>query len=94
MGGVPAQRAFRLLFAAQSISSLGNRLVPVALAFAVLNLTGSATSLGVVLAAQTVPVVAFVLVGGVWADRLPRRRVMIGSDLVRAASQALSAVLC
>ena len=87
------QRAFRLLFAAQSISALGDRLVPVALAFAVLNLTGSVTSLGVVLAAQTVPLVVFVLVGGVWADRLPRRLVMATSDLVRAASQGLCAVL-
>jgi MFS family permease len=93
VGGIPAQRAFRLLFAAQSISSLGDRLVPVALAFAVLNLTGSATSLGVVLAAQTVPLVLFVLVGGVWADRLPRRLVMATSDLVRAASQGACAVL-
>ena len=93
MGGIPAQRAFRLLFAARSISSLGDRLVPVALAFAVLNLTGSATSLGVVLAAQTIPLVLFVLVGGVWADRLPRRLVMATSDLVRAGSQGLCAAL-
>src|ERR1700727_2420812 len=93
VGGIPAQRAFRLLFAAQSISSLGDRLVPVALAFAVLNLTGSATDLGLVLAAQTIPLVLFVLVGGVWADRLPRRLVMASSDLVRAGSQGLCAVL-
>jgi MFS family permease len=93
VGGIPAQRAFRLLYAAQSISSLGDRLVPVALAFAVLNLTGSVTSLGVVLAAQTVPLVAFVLVGGVWADRFSRRRVMVISDLVRASAQAASAAL-
>ena len=93
MGGVPAQRAFRLLFAAQSISSLGDRLVPVALAFAVLDLTGSATALGAVLAAQTIPLVAFVLFGGVWADRLSRRRVMLTSDLVRAVSQGASAAL-
>jgi hypothetical protein len=93
MGGIPAQRGFRLLFAAQSISSLGDRLVPVALAFAVLNLTGSATGLGVVLAAQTIPLVVFVLVGGVWADRLPRRLVMATSDLVRSASQGVCAVL-
>jgi MFS family permease len=93
VGGIPAQRAFRLLFAAQSISALGDRLVPVALAFAVLNLTGSATDLGVVLAAQTIPLVLFVLVGGVWADRLPRRLVMATSDLVRAGSQGLCAVL-
>jgi MFS family permease len=93
VGGIPAQPAFRLLFAARSISSLGDRLVPVALAFAVLNLTGSATSLGVVLAAQTIPLVLFILVGGVWADRLPRRLVMVSSDLVRATSQGLCAAL-
>jgi MFS family permease len=93
MGGVPPQRAFRLLFAAQSISSLGDRLVPVALAFAVLDLTGSASGLGLVLAAQTIPLVVFVLFGGVWADRLPRRRVMVASDLVRALSQGTCAVL-
>jgi MFS family permease len=93
VGGIPAQRAFRLLFAAQSVSSLGDRLVPVALAFAVLNLTGSATDLGVVLAAQTIPLVLFVLLGGVWADRLPRRLVMATSDLVRATSQGVCAVL-
>jgi predicted MFS family arabinose efflux permease len=93
VGGVPPQRAFRLLFAAQSISSLGDRLVPVALAFAVLDLTGSATALGAVLAAQTIPLVAFVLFGGVWADRLSRRRVMLASDLVRAVSQGASAAL-
>ena len=62
---------FRLLFLGQAISSLGDRLVPVALAFAVLDLTGSVTDLGLVLAAQTVPLIAFVLLGGVWADRLP-----------------------
>ncbi|MGZ4274808.1 MAG: MFS transporter, partial [Solirubrobacteraceae bacterium] len=93
MGGVPAQRAFRLLFAAQSISSLGDRLVPVALAFAVLDLTGSPSGLGIVLAAQTIPLVAFVLFGGVWADRLSRRRVMAASDLVRALSQGACAAL-
>ena len=46
-----------------------------------------------VLAAQTIPLVLFVLVGGVWADRLPRRLVMATSDLVRAASQGACAAL-
>ena len=58
-------RRFRLLFAAQAVSSFGDRLVPVALAFAVLDLTGKVTDLGIVLACQTVPLVVFVLVGGV-----------------------------
>lgn len=85
--------AFRLLFLGQAVSSLGDRLVPVALAFAVLDLTGSVTDLGIVLAAQTVPLVVFVLLGGVWADRLPRQRVMLGSDAVRAVAQGASALL-
>jgi len=75
------------------MSSLGNRVAPVALAFAVLDLTGSVSDLGVVLAAQTIPLVVFLLAGGVWADRLGRRAVMLVSDVVRAASQGMSAVL-
>jgi len=81
------------LFAGTAVSSFGDRLVPVALAFAVLDLTGSVTDLGVVLAAQTVPLVAFVLLGGVWADRLPRQLVMLTSDLARAVTQGASAGL-
>ncbi len=84
---------FRLLFGAQSISAFGDRLVPVALAFAVLDLTGSVTDLGIVLACQTVPLIVFVLLGGVWADRLERRRVMLASDVVRAGAQGASAAL-
>ncbi len=75
------------------MSSFGDRLVPVALTFAVLHLTGSVSDLGIVLAAQTVPLVLFVLLGGVWGDRLPRQRVMLASDLVRFATQGASAVL-
>ena len=86
-------RPFRLLFAGRAVSSFGDRLVPVALTFAVLHLTGSLSDLGLVLAAQTVPLVLFVLLGGVWADRLPRQRVMLASDLVRFATQGASAVL-
>ena len=91
--GVLREGPFRLLFAARAVSSLGDRLVPVALAFAVLELTGSVTDLGLVIAAQTTPLILLVLFGGVWADRLPRRLVMLGSDCVRAVAQAISAVL-
>ncbi len=91
--GALSFRPFRLLFGAQSISAFGDRLVPVALAFAVLDLTGSVTDLGIVLACQTVPRVVFVLFGGVWADRISRRRLMLGSDIVRAATQGVSATL-
>ncbi len=91
--GVLRERPFRLLFAGRAISSLGDRLVPVALAFAVLDLTGSVTDLGLVIAAQAAPLVVLVLFGGVWADRLPRQLVMLGSDCVRALAQATSALL-
>ena len=86
-------RDFRLLFWGQAVSSLGSNAVGVAMAIYITRTTGSATDLGLILAAQTVPLVALVLFGGVWADRLPRHRVMIASDLVRCASQAVLAVL-
>jgi MFS family permease len=91
--GVLRERPFRLLLAGRAISSLGDRLVPVALAFAVLDLTGSPTDLGLVFAAQTGPLLLLVLLGGVWADRVPRQLLMVGSDCVRALAQATSAVL-
>ncbi|WP_405732159.1 MFS transporter [Streptomyces sp. NBC_01537] len=85
--GVLRIPAFRWFFAGQFASSFGDCLVGPALAFAVLDLTGSAGDLGLVLAARTVPVVAFMLLGGVLADRLPKHRVMLGADLVRVAGQ-------
>jgi MFS family permease len=91
--GAFSERSFRLLFAGQGVSSIGDRVVLVALSFAVLDLTGSVRDLGLVLAAQTLPLVLFVLIGGVWSDRLPRQRVMLVSDLVRAAVQIATAVL-
>jgi predicted MFS family arabinose efflux permease len=87
------ERPFRLLFCGQAVSLLGDGMVPVALAFAVLDLTGSATDLGIVLAARTLPLVAFLLAGGVWADRLPRRTVMVAADLARFAAHGAMAVL-
>ena len=84
------EREFRLLFAGQTVSLVGEGMVGVALAFAVLDLTGSVTDLGLVLAAFTLPLVAFLLVGGVLADRFQPRRVMLGSDLARFLSQGSS----
>ncbi len=86
-------RDFRRVFLAQSISVFGDGITPVALTFAVLGLTGSATDLGIVLASQSLPLAALALVGGVWADRLPRAAMMVASDLIRAAVQITSAVL-
>jgi MFS family permease len=87
------QRDFRLLFTGQVVSLVGDGMVAVALAFAVLDLTGSVADLGFVLAARNVPLVAFLLIGGVVADRLPRRTVMVGADLLRCGSQAVLAAL-
>jgi len=87
------ERPFALLFAGQAASFLGDWLFFVALPFAALGLGASAGELGVVLAARHVPFALFALVGGAWADRLERRTVMIASDLVRFAAQALVAVL-
>jgi len=86
-------RDYRNVFIAQSVSVFGDGITPVALTFAVLDLTGSGTDLGLVLAAQSLPLAALALVGGVWADRLPRAALMVASDLIRAAVQAIAAVL-
>ena len=71
----------------------GSAMAPVALAFAVLDLTGSTTDLGLVLAARQIPVILLLLFGGVWADRLPRHHVMVVSNLASGASQAVVAAL-
>lgn len=84
---------FRRVWLARTASSFGDALIPVALAFAVLGLRNSASDLGIVLAAFTVTRVAFVLVGGVWADRLSRRGVMVSADIARACSQGALAFL-
>ena len=86
-------RNFRLLAGARSISFFGTNLAPIAVAFAVLDLTGSATDTGIAFACWTLAQVATLLIGGVIADRLPRRLVMVTSDganfAIRAAMGAL-----
>ena len=91
--GPLTERPFRLLWLGRTGSSIGDSLIPVALAFAVLRIGGGATGLGIVLASFTIGRASFVVVGGVWADRLPRRAVMITADLVRFATQAVTAAL-
>src|SRR5918998_4314130 len=82
-------RPLRLLLAGQAVSFIGDALFPVALAFAVLDeLDGTPGELGLVLAAQALPLAVLVLAAGVWADRLPRQAVMVVSDVGRAAAQA------
>ncbi len=84
--GIPGclrERSFRLLLTGQAISIIGDAIAMIAIPFAILGMGGSVGEVGLVLAARAIPNAIFLLVGGVWADRLPRRLVMLASDLVR-----------
>lgn len=85
-------RDFALLTGGRTLSRFGNAMAPVALAFAVLDLTGSASDLGFVVGARSLPNVAMLLYGGVLADRLRRSTLLQGSTLGAAAVQAVLAV--
>ena len=84
---------FAFLWAGQTISTLGDGAFTVALAWSIILLTGSATALAEVLIAQSVPRLIFLLVGGVVADRLPRRAILFWSDSCRAVAVLLIALL-
>lgn len=89
---VPLTHAnFRRLVAGSTTSALGNAITPVALAFAVLDLGGSATQLGLVEAAYALTHVLTTLFGGVLGDRVPRAVMMQGSALGAAVTQAFIA---
>ena len=76
-------RGFRLLITARFISNIGNGMAPIALAFGVLPLPGATgTSLSYVTASQMIPIVGFLLIGGVMADRFGRARMVGGTDLI------------
>ena len=83
---------FRLYFVGQLTSLVADGMVTVALAFAVLDI-GSVADLGIVLSARAIPLVVFVLAGGVFADRFSRRAVMVAADVVRGGAQATTAAL-
>ncbi|MEV7013626.1 MFS transporter [Streptosporangium sp. NPDC051022] len=93
--GMLRDRNFALLLAARTISTLGTSFAPVALAFGVLALPGAtASTLSIVLTAEALPMVVFILVGGVIADRLPRHRVMMAGEAFNAvAFSCLSAMM-
>jgi predicted MFS family arabinose efflux permease len=86
------ERNFPRLFGAHLVSWFGMSMAPIAMAFGVLELTGSARDTGLVVASQTAAQVLALLFGGVVADRLPRRRVMIGAELAAMAAQMTIAV--
>lgn len=91
--GALSERNFRLFFIGYTTSLIGSAMVPVALSFAVLDQGRPASDVGYVLAAYTVPLVLLLLVGGVLADRFSRWSSMLGSDVLRCATEALLAAL-
>jgi MFS family permease len=86
------ERNFARYLGAIVVSQLGNGMANVALAFAVLGF-GTPTDLGIVLLAREVPMIVFLLLGGVFADRLPRRTILVSTDLVKGSAQVATAVL-
>lgn len=84
-GSLWSYKGYRLFWFSNSIFVLGASAFPIALAVTVLDAGGTATSLGLILGARILSGVVFAPFAGVWADRLPRRNVMIGADLFRAA---------
>jgi MFS family permease len=88
--GVPAFRSF---FAANAVNMVGNTMAPVALAFSVLHVTDSPSALGLVLAANGVPMVLLMLFGGVLADRVSRVLLVRLGSVVLAATQGAAALL-
>jgi predicted MFS family arabinose efflux permease len=88
--GALAERPFRLLFTATTITTLGDRLAGIALAFAVLDIA-SATALGIVFATRQGVQALVVGGGGVLSDRLPRNLVLVGASIIQATAQAATA---
>lgn len=84
---------YRRLFLGRTASLVGDGITPIALAFAILDLTGSATDLGIVLAVHSAVLIALVLAGGVVADRISPRLAMLGADATRTVSMGLIAAL-
>ena len=87
------QRPFALLWSGQTISGLGDRFYQVALAWWVLEKTGSAVVMGTVLICSDVPMLVLLLLGGALVDRWPRLPLMMISDLVRGLAVGLMAAL-
>jgi MFS family permease len=85
-------RPFALLWTGQTISRLGDSLYRIALAWWVLEKTGSAVAMGTVLVFSQIPMLLFLLIGGVVVDRLPRLRVMFTSDILSGLVIAFVAV--
>ena len=84
--------SFARYLGAVTVSQLGSGMSTVALAFAVLAF-GGATDLGIVLLAREIPAIVLLLLGGVFADRVSRRTILVSSDTVKGSAQAITAIL-
>ncbi|MEZ5594838.1 MAG: MFS transporter [Pseudomonadales bacterium] len=84
---------FSRLFAAYLITNTGSAMAPIAMAFGVLDLTGSTRTSAYVVAAPVVAQVIILMVGGALADRTSRQRIMVSADVLSALSQTLVASL-
>lgn len=82
-----------MIWIGQTISNLGDGMYYLALAWQVLLMTHSATAMGIVLIASMIPRLAFMLIGGVTADRLPRRLIILWSDSGRGVVVLLISIL-
>ncbi|HEU4947343.1 MAG TPA: MFS transporter [Kribbella sp.] len=86
-------RDVRIFICARFVSLLGSSIAPIALVFAVLDISDTASAVGVVLAARSIPNVVFLLIGGVISDRLPRHLVLVAANTVSGLTQATAAAL-
>ncbi|MDP9869113.1 MULTISPECIES: MFS transporter [Streptosporangium] len=86
-------RDFRRYYFGHTASTFGDALTPLAIAFAVLHLTGSPADLGIVVLSTRIPIIALSLLGGALGDRFSRRNVMLVADLMRFLAQGATAAL-
>jgi hypothetical protein len=86
------ERNVRYLVAEGAVDALGNNMAAIALAFAVLQV-GSPADLGYVFLAREIPIVIFLLAGGVWADRVSRKALLVLGDVATGSAQAVTALL-
>jgi MFS family permease len=86
------ERNVRLLVGSGAVDALGNGMANVALAFAVLQI-GGAEDLGLTFLAREIPMVVFLLLGGIWADRVSRKVLLVAGDFAMGSAQVLTAAL-
>jgi len=91
--GPLGSRNFRLLVTCNVISVAGSAVSFVAIPFAVLRIGGTASDVGYVATAELIPLIAFLLLGGIIADRVPRHQVMVAANALQAVAQGTSAAL-